>query len=63
MRCLPVFIVLLLLIVSAPGFDARPKTEDDVPLSSFHEDLQRTVRTLLDIRKCCFDTPGCCPWG
>nr|AAG60410.1 conotoxin precursor [Conus pennaceus] len=36
MRCLPVFVILLLLIASTPSIDARPKTKDDVPLSSFH---------------------------
>nr|ATF27543.1 conotoxin [Conus andremenezi] len=36
MRCLPVFIILLLLIPSAHSVDARPTTKDDVPLAYFH---------------------------
>nr|Q9BPE7.1 RecName: Full=Conotoxin Pn-B01411; Flags: Precursor [Conus pennaceus]AAG60411.1 conotoxin scaffold IX precursor [Conus pennaceus] len=63
MRCFPVFIILLLLMASAPSFDARPKTEDDVPLSSFRDNLKRTLRTLLDPRRCCYETPGCCVIG
>nr|BAS24531.1 Conotoxin Superfamily T [Conus episcopatus] len=35
MRCLPVFVILLLLIASTPNVDARPKTKDDMPLASF----------------------------
>nr|BAS24503.1 Conotoxin Superfamily T [Conus episcopatus] len=38
MRCLPVFVILLLLIASTPNVDARPKTKDDMPLASFHDD-------------------------
>nr|BAS25221.1 Conotoxin Superfamily T [Conus episcopatus] len=37
MRCLPVFVILLLLTASGPSVDARPMTKDDVPLSSFHD--------------------------
>nr|BAS23249.1 Conotoxin Superfamily T [Conus episcopatus] len=62
MRCLPVFIVLLLLIASAPCLDALPKTEGDVPLSSFYDNLKRTRRTHLNIRECCSDG-WCCPAG
>nr|BAS23174.1 Conotoxin Superfamily T [Conus episcopatus] len=63
MRCLPVFILLLLLIASAPCFDARPETKDDVPLSSFRDNAKRALQTLMDIRECCMGTTGCCPWG
>nr|BAS24155.1 Conotoxin Superfamily T [Conus episcopatus] len=37
MRCLPVFVILLLLIASAPSVDVRPKAKDDMPLASFHD--------------------------
>nr|ATF27559.1 conotoxin [Conus andremenezi] len=42
MRCLPVFITLLLLIPSAHSVIARPKTKDDVPLASFHDNPMGT---------------------
>nr|BAS23939.1 Conotoxin Superfamily T [Conus episcopatus] len=71
MRCLPVFVILLLLIASAPSVDARPKTKDDIPQASFQDNAKRSFRdnakralqTLMDIRECCMGTPGCCPWG
>nr|BAS23893.1 Conotoxin Superfamily T [Conus episcopatus] len=78
MRCLPVFVILLLLIASAPSVDARPKTKDDIPQasfqdnakrilqvleSSFRDNAKRALQTLMDIRECCMGTPGCCPWG
>nr|Q3YEH1.1 RecName: Full=Conotoxin LeDr192; Flags: Precursor [Conus litteratus]Q9BPG6.1 RecName: Full=Epsilon-conotoxin TxVA; AltName: Full=Conotoxin TxMRCL-011; AltName: Full=Epsilon-conotoxin TxIX; Flags: Precursor [Conus textile]AAG60390.1 conotoxin scaffold IX precursor [Conus textile]AAZ85407.1 LeDr192P [Conus litteratus] len=59
MRCFPVFIILLLLIASAPCFDARTKTDDDVPLSPLRDNLKRTIRTRLNIRECCEDG-WCC---
>nr|BAS23587.1 Conotoxin Superfamily T [Conus episcopatus] len=61
MRCLPVFVILLLLIASAPSVDARPKTKDDIPQASFQDNAKRIL--LMDIRECCMGTPGCCPWG
>nr|P0C907.1 RecName: Full=Conotoxin Leo-T2; Flags: Precursor [Conus leopardus] len=57
MRCLPVFIILPLLIPSAPSVDAQPMTEDDVPLASFHE---QTLQELWNKRPCCPLIPGCC---
>nr|Q9BPF7.1 RecName: Full=Conotoxin VnMRCL-04; Flags: Precursor [Conus ventricosus]AAG60400.1 conotoxin scaffold IX precursor [Conus ventricosus] len=64
MRCLPVFVILLLLIASAPSVDARPKTKDDVPLASFHGNAERTLLNILrDGDNCCIDKQGCCPWG
>nr|BAS23567.1 Conotoxin Superfamily T [Conus episcopatus] len=63
MRCLPVFVILLLLIASAPSVDARPKTKDDIPQASFQDNAKRALQTLMDIRECCMGTPGCCPWG
>uniref|UniRef100_A0A0K8TTJ1 Conotoxin n=1 Tax=Conus lenavati TaxID=1519839 RepID=A0A0K8TTJ1_CONLV len=60
MRCLPVVVILLLLIPSAPSVDARPKTKDDVSLASFHDNAKRTLKRLLNKRICCFDDPDCC---
>nr|BAS24689.1 Conotoxin Superfamily T [Conus episcopatus] len=53
MRCLPVFVILLLLIASTPSVDALLKTKDDMPLASFRDDVKRTLQTLLDKRFCC----------
>nr|AGK23262.1 T superfamily conotoxin Eb5.4 precursor [Conus ebraeus] len=55
MRCLPVFVILLLLIASAPSVDARPKTKDGMPLASFHDNATRNLQIL-----CCKHTPKCC---
>nr|ATF27528.1 conotoxin [Conus andremenezi] len=63
MCCLPVFIILLLLIPSAPSVDARAKTKHDVPLASFHDNVRRTLQTLWKTRQCCTTQSGCCPWG
>nr|BAS24903.1 Conotoxin Superfamily T [Conus episcopatus] len=52
MRCLPVFVILLLLIASTPSVDALLKTKDDMPLASFRDDVKRTLQTLLNT---CFD--------
>nr|Q9BPF2.1 RecName: Full=Conotoxin Vn-05; Flags: Precursor [Conus ventricosus]AAG60405.1 conotoxin scaffold IX precursor [Conus ventricosus] len=60
MRCLPVFIILLVLSASAPSVDARPKNEDDVSLASFHDNAQRTLQRLLNKRSCCPNNPACC---
>nr|ATF27781.1 conotoxin [Conus praecellens] len=53
MRCLPVFIFLLLLIPSAPSVHAEQKTKDDVPLASFHDNTKSTLRSLWNKRSCC----------
>nr|AGK23149.1 T superfamily conotoxin S10.1 precursor [Conus striatus]AGK23225.1 T superfamily conotoxin S10.1 precursor [Conus striatus] len=53
MRCLPVFVILLLLIASAPSVDAQLKTKDDVPLSSFRGHAKSTLRRLQDKQTCC----------
>nr|AXL95463.1 conotoxin precursor superfamily T [Conus ermineus] len=60
MRCLPVFIILLVLSASAPSVDARPKNEDDVSLASFHDNAQRTLQRLLNKRACCPESAACC---
>nr|BAS23897.1 Conotoxin Superfamily T [Conus episcopatus] len=46
MRCLPVFVILLLLIASAPSVDARPKTKDDIPQASFQDNAKRILQVL-----------------
>nr|AGK23230.1 T superfamily conotoxin Tr5.1 precursor [Conus terebra]AGK23236.1 T superfamily conotoxin Vx5.1 precursor [Conus vexillum]AGK23264.1 T superfamily conotoxin Tr5.1 precursor [Conus terebra] len=58
MRCLPVFIILLLLILPAPSADVQPKTKDHVHLASFLDSAKRTVRG-----HCCPYYPQCCPSG
>nr|BAS24148.1 Conotoxin Superfamily T [Conus episcopatus] len=50
MRCLPVFVILLLLIASAPSVDVRPKAKDDMPLASFHDNPLQ-IR-MVDTRCC-----------
>nr|Q1A3R3.1 RecName: Full=Conotoxin Lt5.1; AltName: Full=Lt5a; Flags: Precursor [Conus litteratus]ABC70187.1 T-superfamily conotoxin lt5a precursor [Conus litteratus] len=60
MRCLPVFIILLLLIPSAPSVDAQRKTKDDVPLASFHDNAKRTLKRLWNKRSCCPQEFLCC---
>nr|DAZ86268.1 TPA_inf: conotoxin precursor T [Conus ebraeus] len=58
MRCVPVFIILLLLSPSAPSVDAHPKTKDDVPLASVHDSALRILS-----RQCCITIPECCRIG
>nr|BAO02199.1 Mr_precursor_125 [Conus marmoreus] len=60
MRCLPVFVILLLLIASAPTVDAQLKTKDDMPLASFHANVKRTLQILRDKRFCCRTQEVCC---
>nr|DAZ86267.1 TPA_inf: conotoxin precursor T [Conus ebraeus] len=59
MRCVPVFIILLLLSPSAPSVDARPKTKDDMPLASFHDNAKRILQILQDRNACCI-VRQCC---
>nr|BAS24144.1 Conotoxin Superfamily T [Conus episcopatus] len=59
MRCLPVFVILLLLIASAPSVDVRPKAKDDMPLASFHDNPLQ-IRLVLQILQ---DRNGCCIAG
>nr|BAS23572.1 Conotoxin Superfamily T [Conus episcopatus] len=47
MRCLPVFVILLLLIASAPSVDARPKTKDDIPQASFQDNAKRILHAEI----------------
>nr|DAZ86534.1 TPA_inf: conotoxin precursor T [Conus judaeus] len=59
MRCLPVFVILLLLIASAPSVDAQPKTKDDVPLVPLHDNIKSTLQTLRK-KFCCRPVTPCC---
>nr|UMA82593.1 conotoxin precursor T [Conus ebraeus] len=61
MRCLPVFVILLLLIASAPSADARLKTKDDMPLPSSHANIKRTLQMLRN-KRCCPGWELCCEW-
>nr|BAS23374.1 Conotoxin Superfamily T [Conus episcopatus] len=59
MRCLPVFVFLLLLIASTPSVDALLKTKDDMPLASFRDNVKRILRTR-STEECCPFIVGCC---
>nr|Q9U6Z6.1 RecName: Full=Conotoxin p5a; AltName: Full=P5.1; AltName: Full=PVA; Flags: Precursor [Conus purpurascens]AAF03688.1 p5a [Conus purpurascens] len=63
MRCLPVFVILLLLIPSAPCVDAHPKTKDDMPLASFHDNAKGTLQRFWKKRGCCPKQMRCCTLG
>nr|AMP44692.1 conotoxin [Conus betulinus] len=59
MRCLPVFVILLLLIGSAPTVDAQPKT-NDVSMASFDDNAKRTLQMLRGVQICCPYILWCC---
>nr|DAZ86535.1 TPA_inf: conotoxin precursor T [Conus judaeus] len=58
MRCLPVFVILLLLIASTPSVDAQLKTKDDMPQASFHDNAERDQQKKTS--DCCFYHNCCC---
>nr|Q3YEH7.1 RecName: Full=Conotoxin 3; Contains: RecName: Full=Conotoxin TeA31; Flags: Precursor [Conus textile]AAZ85401.1 TeA31P [Conus textile] len=60
MRCLPVFVILLLLIASVPSDAVQLKTKDDMPLPSFNGNARRTPRMLSNKRICCYPNVWCC---
>nr|BAS25163.1 Conotoxin Superfamily T [Conus episcopatus] len=60
MRCLPVFVILLLLTASGPSVDARPMTKDDVHLSSFHDNTKSILQRIWSKRTCCELPFYCC---
>nr|DAZ86865.1 TPA_inf: conotoxin precursor T [Conus judaeus] len=60
MRCLPVFIILLVLIASAPSIDSRPEAKDYTSLASFRDNAKRTLQRIFDKRECCPYHPVCC---
>nr|BAS25011.1 Conotoxin Superfamily T [Conus episcopatus] len=62
MRCLPVFVILLLLIASTPSVNARPKNKDDMSLASFHDNAKRTQHVFWSKRNCCIYENWCCEW-
>nr|Q9BPF9.1 RecName: Full=Conotoxin TxMRCL-04; Flags: Precursor [Conus textile]AAG60398.1 conotoxin scaffold IX precursor [Conus textile] len=59
MRCLPVFVILLLLIASTPSVDAQLKTKDDMSLASFHDNVKRILQ-IRTTEECCPFIVGCC---
>nr|BAS23318.1 Conotoxin Superfamily T [Conus episcopatus] len=59
MRCLPVFVFLLLLIASTPSVDALLKTKDDMPLASFRDNVKRILQPR-STEECCPFIVGCC---
>nr|BAS23317.1 Conotoxin Superfamily T [Conus episcopatus] len=59
MRCLPVFVFLLLLIASTPSVDALLKTKDDMPLASFRDNVKRILQKR-STEECCPFIVGCC---
>nr|Q9U700.1 RecName: Full=Conotoxin Tx5.1; Flags: Precursor [Conus textile]AAF03684.1 tx5.1 [Conus textile] len=61
MCCLPVFVILLLLIASAPSVDAQPKTKDDVPLAPLHDNAKSALQHLN--QRCCQTFYWCCVQG
>nr|DAZ85912.1 TPA_inf: conotoxin precursor T [Conus ebraeus]DAZ86071.1 TPA_inf: conotoxin precursor T [Conus ebraeus] len=63
MRCLPVFVILLLLIASTPSIDARPKTKDDMPLASFNDNAKRILQILSRKPCCSIHDSSCCGLG
>uniref|UniRef100_W4VSK3 Conotoxin n=1 Tax=Conus victoriae TaxID=319920 RepID=W4VSK3_CONVC len=60
MRCLPVFVILLLLIASTPNVDAQLKTKDDMPQASFHDNAKQDQQIRLRTSDCCFYHNCCC---
>nr|DAZ86867.1 TPA_inf: conotoxin precursor T [Conus judaeus] len=62
MRCLPVFVILLLLLASTPSVDALLKTKHDMPLASSYDNEKRTLQTLLNKRLCCPFLECCEGW-
>nr|ATF27814.1 conotoxin [Conus praecellens] len=58
MRCLPVFIILLLLIPCAHSIPARLKTKDDVLLASLDDNAKRILQRQK--KQCCRSNPTCC---
>nr|ADZ99324.1 conotoxin Im5.5 [Conus imperialis] len=62
MYCLPVFIILLLLIPSAPSVDVQPITKNDVILDSLRNVATKPLQRLLNTR-CCIKFHPCCHNG
>nr|AXL95425.1 conotoxin precursor superfamily T [Conus ermineus] len=47
MRCLPVFIILLLLIASAPSVDVQPKTRNSMTRTSLRNFEKKKPKETL----------------
>nr|ATF27539.1 conotoxin [Conus andremenezi] len=60
MRRLPVFIILLLLIPSAPGADVQPNTKNSVTLTSLRNFPEKTLKRLQSQTQCCIQRRSCC---
>nr|ADZ99325.1 conotoxin Im5.10 [Conus imperialis] len=63
MCCIPVFIILLLLIPSAPSILGQPTTKGDVALASSYDDAKRILQRYLDHPWCCAVKYSCCVPG
>nr|Q9BPG1.1 RecName: Full=Conotoxin Vn5.3; AltName: Full=Conotoxin VnMRCL-022; Flags: Precursor [Conus ventricosus]AAG60396.1 conotoxin scaffold IX precursor [Conus ventricosus] len=60
MHCLPVFVILLLLIASAPGVDVQPKTKNFMTRASLRDFAKKTPKRLSKLRGCCPRSFLCC---
>nr|AXL95505.1 conotoxin precursor superfamily T [Conus ermineus] len=60
MRCLPVFIILLLLIASAPSVDVQRKTRNSMTRASLRNFEKKSIEVLKEKGPCCFSNPYCC---
>nr|DAZ86873.1 TPA_inf: conotoxin precursor T [Conus judaeus] len=63
MRCLPAFILLLLVVSSAPGVDVRSKTKNIVTLASLRDFAKKTLKRLSTQPECCPRNFICCEVG
>nr|QFQ61104.1 conotoxin superfamily T [Conus magus] len=61
MYCLPVFLILLLLISSAPSAPPQPRNKDRVHLVSLLDNQKQILQR--DWNGCCAKKAGCCSWG
>nr|AMP44628.1 conotoxin [Conus betulinus] len=60
MRCLPVFIILLLLVASAPSADVQPKTKNSMTLASLRDFAKKGRKNLWRRSECCIRNFLCC---
>nr|DAZ86872.1 TPA_inf: conotoxin precursor T [Conus judaeus] len=60
MRCLPAFILLLLVVSSAPGVDVRSKTKNIVTLASLRDFAKKTLKRISPLAVCCPRRFPCC---
>nr|DAZ86875.1 TPA_inf: conotoxin precursor T [Conus judaeus] len=62
MRCLPVFIILLLLVPSAHSIVAQSRTNYGVPQASFHGNAKAAQSRRTVLFPCCPEYEWCCTW-